>query len=152
MPGSIICGVDDSESAKAAARVARRISARLGVGLLFVRAIEGDSPDCEVSEIAEHLQRLAGGVTEFDCSAHWLVDVGRPADRLATAAAAEGASLIIVGATGGRSAALGGVAAELAQHSPCPVMMVRNEPARAAASFRPLDAGSRRASGPRSAA
>jgi nucleotide-binding universal stress UspA family protein len=38
--GSIICGVDDSESAKEAARVARGLSSKLGLGLVFVRVVE----------------------------------------------------------------------------------------------------------------
>jgi hypothetical protein len=39
MTGSIICGVDDSESAKCAARVARGLSSRLE----FVRAVDPGS-------------------------------------------------------------------------------------------------------------
>ena len=45
MTGSIICGVDDSESAKGAARVARGLSAQLGSRLVFVRVVDGGSPD-----------------------------------------------------------------------------------------------------------
>jgi nucleotide-binding universal stress UspA family protein len=38
--GAIICGVDDSESAKEAARVARALGAKLGHRLVFVRVLE----------------------------------------------------------------------------------------------------------------
>jgi len=44
MNGAIICGVDDSESAKGAARVARALSSDLGLGVVFVRAIDGQPP------------------------------------------------------------------------------------------------------------
>lgn len=40
MNGSIICGVDGSESAKRATEVARRLSAELGLRLVFVEVVE----------------------------------------------------------------------------------------------------------------
>jgi nucleotide-binding universal stress UspA family protein len=121
--GSIICGVDDSESAKGAARVARGLSSRLGLGLVFVR-VEDGSPDEKVSAIAERLQRVHGGVTEVDCGAGWSVEVGHPADRLVAAAEAANASLIVVGSTGPRSSMLGSVSAEVSRRAPCPVVVV----------------------------
>lgn len=44
MTGSIICGVDDSESAKGAARVARRLGAQLRLRIVFVRVAERGAP------------------------------------------------------------------------------------------------------------
>ena len=38
--GSIVCGVDDSESAKETARVARALSAKLGHRIVFMRGVE----------------------------------------------------------------------------------------------------------------
>src|SRR5687768_13598882 len=102
MTGSIICGVDDSESAKGAARVARELSARLHLRLVFVRAIEDGSTDEKIAGIAARLHHLADSATEVDCGAHWLVDVGHPADRLVAAAEDENAALIVVGSTGPR--------------------------------------------------
>jgi nucleotide-binding universal stress UspA family protein len=65
--GSIICGVDGSESAKGAARVARGLSSKLGLGLVFVRVIEDGSPDERVSAIAERLGRgTAAGLDQCD--------------------------------------------------------------------------------------
>jgi nucleotide-binding universal stress UspA family protein len=122
--GSIICGVDGSESAKGAARVARGLSSKLGLGLVFVRVIEDGSPDERVSAIAERLERVHGGVTEVDCGAGWSVEVGHPADRLVAAAEAANASLIVVGSTGPRSSMLGSVTAEVSRHAPCPVIVV----------------------------
>ena len=109
MTGSIICGVDDSDSAKGAARVARGLSARLGQRLVFVRVAEDGSTDEKISAIAARLHRLADSATDVDCGAHWLVDVGHPADRLVAAAKEEAATLIVVGSTGPRSSLLGSV-------------------------------------------
>jgi nucleotide-binding universal stress UspA family protein len=124
MAGSIICGVDDSESAKGAARVARGLSRKLGLGLVFVRVVEGGAPKKEIGALAERLERLSGGATEVDCGAGWLVEVGHPADRLVAAAAAENAAMIVVGSTGPRSSLLGSVSAEVSRRAPCPVVVV----------------------------
>jgi nucleotide-binding universal stress UspA family protein len=122
--GSIICGVDDSESAKGAARVARGLSSELGTGLVFVRVVEDGSSQEKVSAMAERLQQVHGGVTEVDCGADWLVEIGHAADRLVAAAAAEKASLIVVGSTGPRSSLLGSISAEVSRRAPCPVVVV----------------------------
>jgi nucleotide-binding universal stress UspA family protein len=124
MAGSIICGVDDSESAKGAARVARGLGAQLGMRLVFVRVVEDGSSDAKISTIAARLQHLAEGATDVDCGAHWLVDVGHPADRLVAAAADEEASLIVVGSTGPRSSLLGSISADVSRRAPCPVVVV----------------------------
>jgi nucleotide-binding universal stress UspA family protein len=124
MTGSIICGLDDSGSAKGAARVARGLSSKLGLRLVFVRVVEPGSADEEISAIAERLERLSGRTTEVDCGAGWLVDVGHPADRLVAAAAAEEARLIVVGSSGPRSSLLGSVSAEVSRRAPCPVVVV----------------------------
>jgi nucleotide-binding universal stress UspA family protein len=122
--GAIICGVDDSDSAKGAARVARGLSSKLGLGLVFVRVVEDGAPQEKVSAIADRLERVHGGVTEVDCGADWFVEVGHPADRLVAAAAAENASLIVVGSSGPRSSLLGSISAEVSRRAPCPVVVV----------------------------
>ena len=124
MAGSIICGVDDSESAKGAARVARSLSSKLGLGLLFVRVVEDGAAKKEIGAVAERLERISGGTTEADCGAGWLVEVGHPADRLVAAAAAENAAMIVVGSTGPRSSLLGSISAEVSRRAPCPVVVV----------------------------
>jgi nucleotide-binding universal stress UspA family protein len=124
MAGSIICGVDDSESAKGAARVARGLSSKLGLGLVFICVVEDGAPEPKTSAIAERLERISGGATEVDCGAGWLVEVGHPADRLVAAAAAEKASMIVVGSTGPRSSLLGSISAEVSRRAPCPVVVV----------------------------
>jgi nucleotide-binding universal stress UspA family protein len=124
MTSSIICGVDDSESAKGAARVARELGARLGLRLVFVRVLEDGAGDDEVETVAARLRHLAEAATELDCGAHWLVDVGHPADRLVAAAEEENAAMIVVGSTGPRSSLLGSISADVSRRAPCPVVVV----------------------------
>lgn len=124
MAGSIICGTDDSVSAKGAARVARKLSSRLRLRLVFVHVVEAGSPHEEINAIAERLQRLTEGCTEVDCGAGWLVDVGHPVDRLVAAAADEEARFIVVGSHGPRSSLLGSISAEVSRRAPCPVVVV----------------------------
>jgi nucleotide-binding universal stress UspA family protein len=124
MTGSIICGLDDSESAKGAARVARGLSSKLGLRLVFVCVVEPGSSDTKISAIAERLERLCERTTEVDHGAGWLVDVGHPADRLVAAAADEKARLIVLGSTGSRSSLLGSVSGEVSRRAPCPVVVV----------------------------
>ena len=107
MAGSIICGTDDSESAKRAARVARDLGSKLGFRLVFVHVLEPGSPHERISAVAERLHELTDGCTDVDCGASWVVDVGHPVDRLIAAAVDEDASLIVVGSQGTRSSLLG---------------------------------------------
>lgn len=124
MTGSIVCGVDDSESAKGAARVARRLSAQLGSRLVFVRVVDDGSSDEEISAVAARLQHLAECATDIDCGARWLIEVGHPADGLLAVAEKEAASLIVVGSTGPRSSLLGSISADVSRRAPCPVVVV----------------------------
>jgi nucleotide-binding universal stress UspA family protein len=124
MSGSIICGVDDSESAQGAARVARALSSKLGLRLVFVRAVEAGSPHEKISAIADRLARLTDSATGVDSGAGWVVDVGHPADRLLAAADDERASLIVVGSTGPRASLLGSISAEVSRRASCPVVVV----------------------------
>lgn len=124
MTGSIICGVDDSVSAKGAARVARELSARLRMRLVFVRVVDDDTHDAEVAAIAARLHNLADGAPKVDGGARWLVDVGHPADRLVAAAEEENAVLIVVGSSGPRSSLLGSISADVSRRAPCPVVVV----------------------------
>jgi nucleotide-binding universal stress UspA family protein len=124
MTGSIICGLDDSLSAKRAERIARELAARLGLRVVFVHVVEDGSSDEKISAIAARLHRLAESATEVDCGAHWLVDVGHPAERLLAAAEEEDAALIVVGSTGPRSSLLGSISADVSRRARCPVVVV----------------------------
>ena len=124
MVGSIICGVDESESAQGAARVARGLSAKLGLSLLFVRVVDEGSAGEKIDAIAERLEGLTSAADEVDCGARWLVEVGHPADRLVAAAADANASMIVVGSHGPRSSLLGSISADVSRRAPCPVVVV----------------------------
>src|SRR3954464_3366478 len=80
--GSLICGVDDSQSAKGAARVARALAGQLGLELVFVRVLEKYAPEAEVNAITERLERLSAEANDLDFGAGWAVETGHPADRL----------------------------------------------------------------------
>jgi len=121
---SIVCGVDDSESAKEAARVARALSARLGHRLVFVRVVETADPCQTVNALATRLQNLTKDEREVECKSGSLVDVGGPADQLVAAAADEKASFIVVGSSGPYSSLLGDISAETSRRAPCPVVVV----------------------------
>ena len=125
MTGAIICGIDDSDSAKGAARVARALSSLLGRGVIFIRVVEPDAGEAKISAIAERLERLSAGAPEVDCGAAWSVVAGRhAADELVAAAKEAGASMIVVGSTGPRSSLLGSVSADVSRRAPCPVVVV----------------------------
>jgi hypothetical protein len=80
---AIICGIDDSKSAKddsksakddsksakAAARVARSLSTKLGLRLVFVRVLEPGSPRKTIGAVAERLERLTATGTSVDSGA-----------------------------------------------------------------------------------
>jgi nucleotide-binding universal stress UspA family protein len=120
----IICGVDDSESAKRAARVARALSSRLGLRVIFVRAIDRRAADTDVAAVAERLELLSASVNGADCGAAWSVEVGHPADALVAAAKKADATMIVVGSRGPRSSLLGSISADVSRRAPCPVVIV----------------------------
>ena len=124
MTGSIICGMDDSESGKRAARVARGLSSKLGFRLVFVHVVETGSPHEAITVVADRLQRMTEGCTEVDSGAGWVVEVGHPVDRLVAVAEDEEARLIVVGSQGPRSSLLGSISADLSRRAPCPVVVV----------------------------
>jgi hypothetical protein len=63
-------------SAKGATRVARGLSSKLGLGLVFVRVVEDGAPKRKISAVAERLERISGRAREVDCGAGWRVEVG----------------------------------------------------------------------------
>jgi nucleotide-binding universal stress UspA family protein len=122
--GGIICGVDDSASAKGAARVARALSSELGLDVIFVGVVGPDVPDAKVSAIAGRLQELSAGTSDVDSGAARFVEAGHPADGLVAAAKRAHASLIVVGSTGPGSSLLGSVSADVSRRASCPVVVV----------------------------
>ena len=124
MAGSIVCGIDGSESAKRAARVARALAAELGLGLIFVSVVEPNAPEHKMSAVAQRLERLRAGANDADSGAAWLVEVGPTGDRLVAAAAEADAAMIVMGSTGTRLSLLGSVSAYVSRRAPCPVVIV----------------------------
>ena len=124
MTGSIICGLDDSESAQSAARVARGLSADLGLRLVFVHVVEAASSDEKITALVERLHQLTESATEVDHGATWLVDAGQPVDRLVATAAEEKATLIVVGSQSPRAALDRSTSEEISRRASCPVVVV----------------------------
>jgi len=120
MTGSIICGVDDSESAKGAVRVARALAGELQLGLTFVGIVESNARPREVAATREWLERLS----DANGGAAWSVQAGHPADSLIAAAREADAALLVVGSTGPRSSLLGSISADVSRRAPCPVVVV----------------------------
>jgi nucleotide-binding universal stress UspA family protein len=121
MSGTILCGVDDSQSARDALQLAAALSERLRVRLVVAYV-----PSRKSTEEAERL--VSGLVAEAASAApaDVRVAVGDRAGRLAQIAAEEGADLIIVGSGRGRRLRLrpGRVlASELESTTTCPVVI-----------------------------
>lgn len=139
--GGIVVGHDGSKCAQEALVWAGRLAARADVDVHVVRAWSMTSapqpatwepgyvppmPDYEkavLDELTAHV-KIAGLAPEVRVSCH---AVHRPAEQ-ALMQAAEGASLVVMGARGRGGFAgllLGSVSDKLVRHAPCPVTVVR---------------------------
>jgi nucleotide-binding universal stress UspA family protein len=123
MHSTIVCGVDRSHHARAAARLARGLADRLGLGLELIHVVDpGPSPGLGGGTAAvravteEHLDLRGVGV---------VVETGVTSDVLA--AASRRAALLVVGSRGEgamRSALLGSVSSKLTHDPPSAVVVV----------------------------
>jgi nucleotide-binding universal stress UspA family protein len=120
--GLIVVGVDRSDAAKGAVRVARELSERLGTALMFVHAVGSEVSEAERRKIGDELDRLL--LDGPDTGGAWLLGVRHPADCIVDTAAEVGASMVVVGSSGPRSSLLGSVSAEVSRRAPCPVVVV----------------------------
>lgn len=138
MAGPIIVGVDGSETAGHAARVAGELARGLGLAVHCVSAYDkgesfavqqgSDSWDITSHDVAQQVARRAAeseigrGVTVT-----WAGVTGKPADTLIDEAKRLEASLIVVGnrRMQGLSRVLGSVANSVAHHAPCDVYIVK---------------------------
>lgn len=144
--GVVVCGVDGSAHALAAARLAGRLARRLGARLLVVHARQdpkalasypgarGGTPPVtgQPDAVARQAERVVeDAVQAVDVEATGLVESGPPADLLASTANREDAALIVVAARGMsavRAALLGSVTIALTTAAKRPVVVL-SEPA-----------------------
>jgi nucleotide-binding universal stress UspA family protein len=146
---SVVCGVDGSDQALAAAAFAGRLATRLGCRLVVVHARQNlravaaypgasmatppvtgqsDAVERQADKVVEKAEAVAGG------SAVGVIEPGPPTEVLESVADREAARLIVIAARGVgglRAALLGSVAAELPVSAARPVVVL-SEPAAAA--------------------
>ena len=121
MIGTIVCGVNDSQSARDALQLAAALSERLRVRLVVAHVASGESSDQAERLVSRLTQEVTPAV-----QAEPRVAAGDPAARLAQLAAEEGADLIIVGFGGDgrlRRRACSTLASELESATSCPVVV-----------------------------
>ena len=126
-PGPLVCGVDGSDAARAAAGVATRLADDLQAALTLVSVREPGADEfggglaavSTPAEAARSVERLAVS--------------GNAAETLARAAADRRAALLVVGSRGRgplRAALLGSVSMALTRIAACPVLIVPFEASR----------------------
>jgi nucleotide-binding universal stress UspA family protein len=148
--GSIVCGIDGSDHAVAAARLAADLASRMGYTLLIVHALaelqsrlsyagaRGTTPPASAQPDTQ--ARLAQEIVDAAVAAAGpgatgVVEAGLPWDVLESVAEREDGRLIVVagrGLSAVRAAAFGSVASKLATSSRVPVLILP-EPAEAGA-------------------
>jgi nucleotide-binding universal stress UspA family protein len=134
---TIVCGVDDSDQAQDAARVAAQFCAELGLRLALVHVAPPPVRPGVAPHPGEHdyEDSVEAGETLLDQIATPLdigervtrhVVVGEASERLRQIAVDEGAQLLVVGSRGcgPLKSVLGSVSSALARDAPCPVLVV----------------------------
>ena len=143
MPTTIVCGVDHSSGAHAAARIAVLLSERLGSQMVFVHAVQPPIPGREIGMpaastdfAAVEQMREAGGVLlekiaeELGAGRAITKEVrigGGAAEVIAALAEEANAEFVVVGSRGLGSVGallLGSVSLRLAAQGPCPTVIV----------------------------
>ena len=122
-PGPVVCGVDGSDGAQAAARVAARMAddLHLALTLVSVRDPQPNGDDfgaglatiARITPVGDHIERLAVS--------------GEPAEALTRAASDRNAALLVLGSRGRgpfRAALLGSVSARVTRLADRPVLIV----------------------------
>ena len=136
IPGeAVVCGVDGSPGATAAAVYALELADRLGVRLLLCHVDDGDGEESALDTALAAVRTRAG-----DTSVDGLLRQGQVAEELIEVARESDAGIVAVGSRGRgafKSALLGSVSRRLLQRADRPVMVVSP---RAAASAGPGDA------------
>lgn len=141
MPGSIVVGVDGSETAQRAARAAARLAAERNASLHLVTAYGNDKT--EVKEIAGEAWTISNAAEarkiaqrtavllaeEAGIRATAVAEAGKPHEALIREAQRLQAETIVVGNRGmkGVGRLLGSVASSVAHHAPCDVYIVKTD-------------------------
>jgi nucleotide-binding universal stress UspA family protein len=136
MPQIILVGVDGSDSSRRAAETAASLAASTGATLHVMMAAEDrDRPseaqyvgDVRIQSRAEAIAtEIADSLTGTTPNVQASPAHGKPADALVQVATDIGADLIVVGnrRVQGIGRLLGSVAADVAQHAPCDVYIVK---------------------------
>ena len=142
MPKIILVGVDGSESSRKAATVAAELAASTGAALHVLTAVDPRShggqvePGRPLSDVPALTPGEAAEAIAADVAASLGTVVphvesspiqGKPAEALVEEAKRLGADLIVVGnrRVQGIGRLLGSVAADVAQHAPCDVYIVK---------------------------
>jgi nucleotide-binding universal stress UspA family protein len=138
MSGCIVCGIDGSDGARKAARVADDLAQRLGARLVLVHGtpiapsvlygvvFDNEAFQRDALADAERMLEEAARSCATEAVARRAVQ-GPPAAALVQAIEEESADLLVVGTRGRgamRSVLLGSVAHEMLAISPCPVVVV----------------------------
>lgn len=144
----ILCGIDESAEARAAASLASALAERLGAPLVLLHAVPAMYPNSEVAllgpvpqdaakqthDLARRhgsalLERILGELRPA-VRTDTILPVGNAATQLIEAAGATGAAAVVVGARGhGRlhRALLGSVSGRVAASAPCPVVIAPHD-------------------------
>jgi nucleotide-binding universal stress UspA family protein len=136
--GSLICGVDDSDCGRAAARVAARLSEKLHLKLILVHvgevpALVGSRDPANAASASpdddERAQFLLAAVAVEEAlgPVESRVEFGLPAEQLVRVAEQEGAELVVLGSRGQgslKAVLLGSVSMGVIARARCPVLVV----------------------------
>jgi nucleotide-binding universal stress UspA family protein len=134
---AIVCGIDDSEGAQEALRVAKALSAQFEVRLVLAH-VAGGWAQGDHESVTTTQGRVGGNKLleraerEHNLRAERRLEVGEPAETLARIAAEEAANLIVVGSRRQgwwRPRLRSRIAGDLAASALCPVVVVP-QPAR----------------------
>ncbi|MEV7136048.1 universal stress protein [Arthrobacter sp. NPDC093128] len=134
MTGTVVVGVDGSETARKAAESAGNLATALSASLLIVSAFSSDRGDVigtgsdkwivsDADDAETAAKNVAAGLTSAGLKVTYSIARGKPADVLIREAARVGASVIVVGnrRMRGLGRVLGSVANSVAHKATCDV-------------------------------
>jgi nucleotide-binding universal stress UspA family protein len=131
----VVCGIDDSDLARAAVQVGGALARRLRCGLLLVYVAEMEDGFADAAADLSYVREAAADaakqvfdpiVREHGLDAELQVELGHPGQKLVSAADREDAQVVVVGSNGRgfMTGLLGSVSTKLARRAPCPVVVV----------------------------